>query len=117
MNVDDETVWACPYVDFPVVRIRTGRIEAWPTDVTGASALLVDGHTVVLVGGYGPYSNQRVVIGTLQDGRCTRIGTRRLEMADGNLVPENARTIGCHGRLFVLTDTGHSTISVADIQT
>jgi hypothetical protein len=53
LNVVDETVWACIYMDFPVLRIDNGQINVWKNGlVSGAHDFLVHGEFVGWVGGY-----------------------------------------------------------------
>ena len=55
MNQAGDSVWACYYTDFPVVRIDGGRkVRAWKNTVAaGANAMAVNGQRVILWGGYG----------------------------------------------------------------
>jgi hypothetical protein len=54
LNVCADSVWACYYTDFPVVRIDSRKqVYAWKNTVAGASALAVSSDHVLLWGGYG----------------------------------------------------------------
>jgi hypothetical protein len=53
-NVCADSVWACYYTDFPLVRIDSRKqVRAWENTVAGASALAVNSDHVLLWGGYG----------------------------------------------------------------
>jgi hypothetical protein len=70
LNVADEDVWVCYYMDFPVVRITDGKVTGWPTEVHGPHAVVTDGYRCALVGADCDGGN--VVVGELsQDGRFT----------------------------------------------
>ncbi|HPI50432.1 MAG TPA: hypothetical protein PLH23_19325 [Hyphomonadaceae bacterium] len=49
----DNAIWACVYSGFPIIRLAQNTIRSWTNDVSGASALAVDGDFVLLFGGYG----------------------------------------------------------------
>lgn len=54
LNVAPDAVWACPYTNFPVVRIKPdGQRRAWQNEFGGARAIISDNHRVLLFGGYG----------------------------------------------------------------
>jgi hypothetical protein len=64
LNVAGETVWAYYYTDFPLARIKAGRVRAWSTDVEGARAVAVAGDRVLFAGGYRDQGG-RVLVGRL----------------------------------------------------
>src|ERR1700677_4471504 len=39
LTLDGNTIWTCPYTDFPIVRVEDGLVAHWRNDVVGASAL------------------------------------------------------------------------------
>lgn len=51
LALDGNTLWCCPYTDFPIVRVEDGAVRHWRNEVTGAAALAVDGEYVLLAGG------------------------------------------------------------------
>jgi hypothetical protein len=62
INVTDNSVWACYYTEFPVVRIDSlRRVRAWRNSVRGAKAIAVGDNKVVLWGGYGEERTRCVV--------------------------------------------------------
>ena len=117
VNVDDEIAWACPYTEFPIVQVDGGRITSWATDVTGAEALLVEGHAVALVGGYEVIRNQRVVMGELTAKGFDRTEILRLAMPDGSQFDKKATVLGRGRSLVVVTDTGWHTLSINELIT
>lgn len=54
LNVDDKSVWICPYTDLPVISVSHGKARdfAPPAEVGGVHGLIVDGPTIGLVGSY-----------------------------------------------------------------
>jgi hypothetical protein len=62
--VDGETAWAYYYTNFPLARIRDGRVHAWATGVAGARAVAVAGSHVLIAGGYREQAG-RVLLGRL----------------------------------------------------
>ena len=61
-NVAADSVWACYYTDFPVVKVDASRqVRAWKNDISGANALAVDGRRIALWGGYGDRRSRCVV--------------------------------------------------------
>jgi hypothetical protein len=68
LNVVDETVWACIYMDFPVLKVHDGQIRVWKNDlVNGAHDLLVHEEFVGWVGGYR-IEPERLTVARLADG-------------------------------------------------
>jgi hypothetical protein len=93
LNVDDRRAWACPYTDFPVVRIDGDDVSVRPTTgVAGPRGIVVAGDDVAVVGGYGDPGALR--LGSLDDlGRLT---AGALVMPDGRPLPASA-TLVCRG--------------------
>ena len=62
LNVAPDAIWACPYTDFPIVRINSdGQSRAWKNEFGGARAIVSDNHRVLLFGGYGKERSRCVV--------------------------------------------------------
>jgi hypothetical protein len=59
-------LWCCAYGDFPIVRVDRGVRTVWLNDLTGASALAVDGDHVLLAAGY-PGHRDRLALLRLDD--------------------------------------------------
>lgn len=69
LNVVGETVWACIYMGFPVLRIDDGQIDVWTNDlVDGAHDFLVLDEFVGWVGGYGIEPERLTVARRTGDG-------------------------------------------------
>lgn len=113
LNVSGEEVWSCYYTDFPIARVADGRLTEWSNDVHGASALLVDGNRVALIGGYGD-DRHRIVVGHLVDGRFVVDETTRLTGPDGG-PPPNGRVFGRGPDLHVFADTRWLRLSLDDL--
>ncbi|RKN16530.1 hypothetical protein D7147_22440 [Micromonospora musae] len=83
LNVAGETAWTYAYNRFHLVSVTDGD----PTDhgaapYRGADALLTDGATGVLVGGYGPDYDLLTVL-RIEDGKVSGGGEARLILPDG----------------------------------
>jgi hypothetical protein len=106
LNVSAETVWACYYTAFPVVRIIDDRVTGWTNTASGATAVITDGRHCALVGGYRG-DRDRVVIGELRpDGRFDIRHETRLSLPGGAPLPPS-RTFGRGNVLHVLSGTTH----------
>lgn len=103
LNVDGDTAWASYYTGFPVVRIDKGTVTGWHNEVSGATALAVDGTRVALYGGYGP-DRHRLTVGVLGADRLEVTGEYVLVRPDGRPLPPTARVIGRGAELHVLTE-------------
>ncbi|MEU1727320.1 hypothetical protein [Nonomuraea sp. NPDC005692] len=104
LNVTGNEAWAYYYTDFPIVRVRAGAVAGWPTQVSGAHALVVDGDRVALVGGYGG-QRRRVVTGNIK-GETLSVGRpSRLVMPGGRPVPRGAAILGRGSELHVVVGT------------
>ena len=65
LNPTDAGAWACPYTDFPLVRLVPGEPSRWwRSDIAGPKAVAIDGDRAVLAGGYTKDAN-RVALVTL----------------------------------------------------
>ncbi len=54
LNVSGNDTWLCYYTDFPLVRIRGGKVvESWPAPIQGSTAFAVGGRHILFRGGYG----------------------------------------------------------------
>lgn len=75
LNVRGSTAWTYYYADFPMVEVDgTGRTRRWKCPVRGASALAVDGDTVLLADGYGEDVDRLFLLAPDRGngtGRCT----------------------------------------------
>lgn len=94
LNVVGDTVWACYYTDFPVVRVEAGTVTGWHNTIAhGIRALAVRDATVALFGGYGP-DHDRLVVATLGQNRLHQAAEYRLVLPDGSPVPPDAQVVG-----------------------
>ncbi|MBB5839914.1 hypothetical protein [Kribbella italica] len=85
LNVSGDTVLACPYADFPVLRIRQGEVEVGTTSAEGPNGIVAAGDTVGLIGSYDEPGS--VLVGRLTDGQLESPRTWSLTMPDGSPVP------------------------------
>lgn len=94
LNVTGETVWACYYTGFPIVRVDDGRIASWDNRTHGAANLLVaTDHTAALVGGYAG-TRWRISAGRLGPSEFDVTARYRLTMPDGSEPPPGTRLSG-----------------------
>jgi hypothetical protein len=114
LNVDNETAWVCYYSDFPVVRVDDGRVRSWHNSVTGAKAIVTDGHQVALVGGYGP-NRHRIAAGTLHREGFAVTAERELTLPDGRPVPAALAITGRGTELHVVTEDTWYRIDLTEI--
>lgn len=114
LNVVGEEAWACYYTDWPIVQVRGDGVVAWRNDVDGASAMLVDDGTVVLVGGY-PGARERLAIGRLGAGSVDWVGVARLAGPDGD-EPPTGTLVGRADQLHLVTSHGWFKLDVDDVR-
>lgn len=81
LALDGNTLWCCPYADFPIVRVEGDVVDHWRNDVAGAQALAVDGDHVLLAGGYSDQSN-RLALLHLDRDRAQQIGEWRFQFPE-----------------------------------
>lgn len=94
LNVAGETVWACYYTGFPVVRVDNGRVSSWSNQISGASNLLVaPDHTAALVGGFAG-AQWRISAGRLGPSEFDVTTQHQLTMPDGSEPPRETRLAG-----------------------
>lgn len=87
MNVSDGGVVTCPYMDFPVIRVRDDVVSVHPTDaVTGPRGIVVSGDTVGLIGSSKDHSS--LLVGRLGPTTFTRARRGYLTLPDGSPVPQ-----------------------------
>lgn len=86
-NVGPGEVLACPYTDFPVVRIRDRKESAAATNgISGPSGIIASGDRVGLI---GQYRDPAVLItGTVQDGLFRESDRVSLRAPDGSPLPK-----------------------------
>lgn len=99
-----DTAWAYYYSDFPIVEIAGETVRSWPTGIAGAKAIITNGRTVALVGGYKLPDRDRVAIVDLNEPEATR--ELRLAMPDGEPIPRRAVVSSNADQLSVFT-RGH----------
>jgi hypothetical protein len=75
LNVAADAAWACPYTDWPILKIGfDGATTSWPNSrKAGAKLLAVDGDLVVLLGGYQDEARHGVLF-RLGDGHIDCVG-------------------------------------------
>jgi hypothetical protein len=115
LNVTGETVWACYYSDFPLVKVEDGEVTAWRNDLAhGAKSLIVDERRVGMAAGYRPVRD-RLVIGELGDGDLRDAGRYQLVLPDGRPLPDDVRMVGRGPDLHVFHNTDWYLLSLTDI--
>lgn len=94
LNVGPGEVLACPYTDFPVVRIqdRQARVTA-TSGVSGPTGIVASGDQVGLIGTYRDPS--LLITGAIQGGAFRESGRANLRAPDGAPLP--AAQVHCRG--------------------
>lgn len=115
LTLDGDTVWACYYTDFPVVRVRNGKVDGWHNTLFhGSRALAVGDTTVALYGGYGPDHDVLVVAG-LGQGSLRKLAEYRVVLPDGAPLPAITRAFGHGPDLHLLDDTAWFTLNLYEL--
>ena len=57
-TVTGDEAWACTYAGFPIIRLGDQPERRWLTELSGTSALAVDGPHILAAGGYDRDANQ-----------------------------------------------------------
>jgi hypothetical protein len=102
LNVAEESVWACYYMDFPIVRIDSQRrIKVWTTSLSGPRELAVSGDAVLAYGGYGE-KRQDCELLRLMDAKAEHVARVALHLPH-SLDPNGSKVIGRGPFLHVFT--------------
>ncbi len=109
MALDGNTLWACPYTDFPIVRVKDGAVGRWANEVAGARAIAVDSDYVLLAGGYSDNSDRMAFL---------RLGTDRAELVGEWRLPQRERNAahlvqGQGATLHIVGPAGWTKLSLA----
>ncbi|KUN03276.1 hypothetical protein AQI95_22400 [Streptomyces yokosukanensis] len=101
LNVSGRTAWACPYTDFPLLRIDpAGAVRVRRNLLRGAKGFAVHGGRVVFLGGYGD-DHDRIADCRLT-GDTVEVGDeRRLTRPDGSRLDRGSRIVSRGARLYV----------------
>jgi hypothetical protein len=113
LGLNGEDSWTCYYDAFPVVRVRDGIVEGWRSEVDGPRAVVTDGSTAVLIGGYGRDA-LRLVRGSLDGGHFEKRSISRLALPKG----ADPRRTSMHSRdeeLHVFVGTTWLKASLSDL--
>ena len=114
LNVTDDDVWTCYYPDFPVVRVKDGRVTRWDSDTRYVQALAVRDRHVGLFGGFGD-DRDRLVVGLLEGDGFRVTARHRLALAGGEPLPDDVRVLGRGGALHVVTAGAWFRLDLADL--
>lgn len=74
MTLNGNTLWACYYTDFPIVRIDKGKTRYWRNAIAGAHAIAVQDGIAILAGGYDEDAG-RVAVLRLEGDTSRPIGS------------------------------------------
>ncbi|WP_406082224.1 hypothetical protein OG468_33115 [Streptomyces zaomyceticus] len=99
LNVSGSVAWACPYTDFPLLEIRSGRVTVRTNTVRGAKAVAVHGGRVAFFGGYREDAD-RLALGDLTGTTVEPAGVSVLTLPDGTPLGRR-RTVGRGSRIYV----------------
>ena len=101
LAVSGSDVYACPYTDFPILRIRNGSVEHWDDIGVPAHYLLVSGSSLAFLGGYRTHWSEGVVV-DLESGQAQPlrvVGPRGLDIRRSLQVSVAGDTLmALHGR-------------------
>jgi hypothetical protein len=106
INVHGDTVWMCPYVEFPVIRIHDDRVSSWsnPEFQTNIGAVLVDEATDTIglvANGWSAYPGT-LVLGHLTDSSFVPDRALVLRLPDGASLPGDAELTGKGAQLHIV---------------
>jgi hypothetical protein len=94
LNVGPDEILACPYEDFPVVRIQDRQVRfAATSGVSGPAGIIASGDQIGLIGDYGDPS--LLITGAIEDGVFRESERANLWAPDGAPLPK-AR-VHCRG--------------------
>lgn len=86
LNAGTGEVLACPYTDFPVVRIRGRNVSVAATSgVSGPAGIIANGDQVGIIGTYRDPS--LLITGTVRDGTFRESERVNLQAPDGTPLP------------------------------
>ena len=106
INVHGDTVWMCPYVEFPVLRIRNDEVNSWgnPEFKTNIGAVLVDeatGTVGLISTGWSRYPGT-CAIGHLTDTAFVPEQALVLRLPNGAALPSDAELTAKGSRLHIV---------------
>jgi hypothetical protein len=106
INVSGDTVWMCPYLEFPMARVRDEAVTAWanPHFQTNIGAVLVDEPTgrVALVATGWAHKAGHTAIGSQTDTAFEPQGRVVIRLPDGRQLPPDAELVAQGTDLHVL---------------
>lgn len=114
LNVDATSVWACYDSDYPIVRIRDGKVRGWHNEIRAPAALAAAGSRVAMFGG-GRANRDRLALTDLGADRAELAGEYRLVLPGGKPLPRETDIIGRGSRLHFLTDDRWYQLDMGDI--
>lgn len=114
MDVGREATWICYYTNFPIVRIKAdGTMRGWKNKFTGARALAIDNHRVLLFGGYELHRS-RCVVQEFGDEKMLRAREIQLLLPDAEL-PARMRVVGRGSTLHFFIGTVWYQFDLAEV--
>jgi hypothetical protein len=115
LNLAGETAWSCAYTAFHLVAVRDDQpIDHGVAPLRGADALVTDGSTGALIGGYGPEYDLVTPFRMVEDRVVPVGGSRRLVLPDGLEVRER-RTYGRGTELHVFVQQSWYQVDLAQL--
>lgn len=113
LTLDGNVAWACTFTDFPILKIDNGQVRIWKNEVSSARALAVDGHHVLIAGGYRPEHNRLALVRLSEETNDSAlIGEIEFDLPSGgaSLIQGRGDT------LHVVGDGRWTKISVEDVR-
>ena len=111
LTLAGDTVWAYPYLEYPLVQVTDGRPHVWypakgaDTAPAGVQMLAVASDLVGLVGGYEDREAGHVALVDLKENQWSRRHTVHLALPDGNRLNRQTTIHGLGDTLHIFDDT------------
>jgi hypothetical protein len=123
LNLVGESVWTCPYAEYPLVHIDGDTVHTWHRhelgDVDNFAAVLVSApatpRAVAVVATGWSHHPGRVVVGRLGDDEIHTVAERVLRLPDGSPLPEHAHIVGRGRQLHVIDGLDWYRIGLDDL--
>jgi len=107
LSLNEDTVWACTYMDYPILRVEGADVKIWKNKISGARAIASDGEYVILAGGYDNNAD-RLVLLRLDETQSVPVATMQLS----NIVEGQSFLRGRDGVLHAIVGKSWVRISV-----
>jgi hypothetical protein len=122
LNLADESVWTCPYAEYPLVRIEGDDLSVWHWSGLGDgdnfAAVLVSAPSkpeyVALVAEGWSHHPGLVAVGRLNSDNVETIAKRELRLPDGSTLPKHSKIVSRGPDLHVVVGLDWYQIGLED---